>query len=126
MLTAVLDAQNPMMESAGQLLRTAITTKRLVSFTLDGCQRIAEPHDYGSIRGVSRLFFYQLGGKSRSGKPLGWRLGDLSRISDVRILDDRFGGPRAAPSGRHIHWDVLIATVSPRLVAQPRPGPSSG
>ena len=112
------------MERLDRLLRTAIATRRLVSFTLDGYQRIAEPHDYGIIRGVSRLFFYQLGGGSRSGKPLGWRLGDLSRMSNVRILDDRFEGPRPAPSGRHIQWDVLIATVSPRPVARSRPGSS--
>lgn len=46
-------------------------------------QRIAEPHDHGIIRGVGRLFFYQPGGGSRSGKLLGWRLGDLSRMSDA-------------------------------------------
>jgi hypothetical protein len=111
---------------ADQLLRAAIANKRLVSFTLDGCRRIAEPHDYGIINGVGKLFFYQVGGESRSGRPLGWRWGKLSKVSEVRILDGRFSGPRPAPSGRHIHWDVLIATVSPRLAAQPGAVSSSG
>jgi GNAT superfamily N-acetyltransferase len=114
------------MASADYLLRAAIAAKRLVSFTLDGCRRIAEPHDYGIIDGAGRLFFYQVRGESRSGRPLGWRWGNLSKISGVQILDERFGGPRPAPSGQHIQWDVLIATVSPRPVARPRAGPSLG
>lgn len=113
-----------MTASADELLRVAIATKRLVSFTLDGYRRIAEPHDYGLINGIGKLFFYQLRGASRSGKPLGWRWGSLSKISDVQLLDERFSGPRPAPSDRHIRWDVLIATVSPRPVSQPRPKPS--
>jgi hypothetical protein len=119
-------AHHPLKADADQLLRAAIATKRLVSFTLDGCLRIAEPHDYGIMNGVGQLFFYQRGGESRSGRPLGWRWGKLSKISEVKILAERFGGPRPAPSGRHIHWDVLIATVSPRPVARPRARPSSG
>jgi tryptophanyl-tRNA synthetase len=112
----------PLMAGADQRLREAIATKRLVSFRLEGRRRIAEPHDLGIINGVARLFFYQLGGESRSGRPLGWRWGDLSKISEVQLLDERFSGPRPAPSGRHAHWDVLMATVSPRPVSQPRGG----
>lgn len=109
----------PATASVDQQLRTAIANKRLISFTLHRRRRIAEPHDYGIINGVARLFFYQIGGESRSKRPVGWRWGNLSEISEVQILDVPFEGPRPAPSGRHIHWDVLIATVSPRLVAQP-------
>lgn len=110
----------PEIARVDQQLLTAIANKRLVSFTLHRCRRIAEPHDYGIINGVVRLFFYQIGGESRSTRPVGWRWGSLSEISEVQILDASFDGPRPAPSGRHIHWDVLFATVSPRPVAQPR------
>jgi hypothetical protein len=102
------------MASADQLLCAAIAERRLVTFTLDGFRRIAEPHDYGMIDGVARLFFFQVGGESRSGRPIGWRWGTLSRISGLRILDDTFPGSRPTSSGRHLHWDTLIATVSPR------------
>jgi hypothetical protein len=102
-----------------QRLCEAIAGRRLVSFTLRGHHRIAEPHDYGIINGIGRLFFYQVGGQSRSRPPIGWRRGSLEEISDVRILDKRFGGPRPTVSGRHIQWDVLIATVSPRPVFEP-------
>src|SRR2546428_11313187 len=108
---------HPPVAGADQLLCTAIAERRLVTFTLDGFPRIAEPHDYGIIDGIARLFFYQIGGESRSGRPIGWRWGVLSRISKLNILRDSFPGPRPAPSGRHIHWDMLIASVSPRPVS---------
>jgi hypothetical protein len=103
-----------------RLLRSAIAEKRLVTFVMEEYRRIGEPHDYGINKGLRRLFFYQTGGKSRSKTNTGWRWATLSKISQPEILDDRFTGPRPAPSGRHIQWDVLIATVSPRLVLQKR------
>ena len=95
-----------------QLLRAAIAQKRLVAFWLDGCERVAEPHDYGVMNGTIRLFFYQVGGASRSGRPIGWRWAELGKITDLRVLDDRFAGARAAPSGRHVQWEKLYASVS--------------
>src|SRR5688500_17065283 len=101
----------PPREGMDRPLCVAIAERRLVTFSLDGLRRIAEPHDYGIIDGVARLFFYQVGGESRSGRPYGWRWGVLDKISDLQVLDDRFAGSRPAPSGRHIRWDTLIATV---------------
>ena len=97
-----------------RLLRTAITERRLIAFVLDERPRLAEPHDYGLIDGEPRLFFYQIGGESHSGRPLGWRWAALAKIVQPHILDDRFAGTRVVPSGRHIRWDTLFATVSPR------------
>ena len=97
-----------------RLLRHAIAQRRSITFMLDGCFRIAEPHDYGIHSGVPRLFFYQTGGKSRSGAALGWRWATLAKIADLQLLDSTFPGARVAPSGRHVAWDELFATVSPR------------
>ena len=97
------------------MLRQAIAERLLVSFTLDGRRRIGEPHDYGIVNGVPKLFFYQTGGESRSGRPIGWRWAVSSKISDLKLLDERFPGPRPAPSGRHVAWDVLFASVSSDL-----------
>ena len=97
-----------------ELIRTAIAEKWLISFMLHGQPRIGEPHDYGIINGVTKLFFYQIGGRSRSGPPVGWRWAPIAEISDLKVLDRHFAGPRPAPSGRHARWDELIATVSPR------------
>jgi hypothetical protein len=96
------------------LLCAAIAEKRLVAFTLDDLKRIAEPHDYGIIDGERRLFFFQVGGESRSGKGFGWRWGTLSKIEELEVLDETFPGTRPARSGRHIQWDQLLATVSSR------------
>ena len=85
-------------------------------FTLEGRRRIAEPHDYGVIGGVTRLFFDQVGGESRSGSPVGWRWAECAKIAGLEILHDHppFAGTRPTVSGRHVHWDALLATVSPR------------
>ena len=95
-------------------IRTAIADKRLVSFELDGLPRVGEPHDYGISNGVPQLFFYQVGGKSSSGAPVGWRTAVLSKVSGMTILERQFAGSRPAPSGRHKKWDKLIASVSSR------------
>jgi hypothetical protein len=97
-----------------RILRSAIADRRLISFELNGYPRIGEPHDYGVIKGVRKLFFYQVGGKSSSGRPVGWRWAEIAKISELRILERQFAGARPAPSGRHTQWDELIATVSPR------------
>lgn len=93
-------------------LRRAIVERRLIAFSLDGRERVAEPHDYGIVDGEPRLFFYQVGGASRSGRPLGWRWAVVARISGLRLLADHFPGPRATPSGRHQRWEKLLASVS--------------
>jgi hypothetical protein len=104
-----------------QALCEAIRDKRIISFTLDGHDRIAEPHDYGVIDDRRRLFFFQLGGSSRSGRPSGWRWAELAKIGDLRLLDARFSGPRPIPSRRHQRWDRIIASVSGRPNLGPRP-----
>lgn len=87
----------------------------MVGFVLDGCQRIGEPHDYGIMHGEPKLFFYQTAGESRSGRPVGWRWAVLSKMSDLKLLDGHFPGPRPAPTERHVKWDVLFASVSANL-----------
>jgi hypothetical protein len=101
-------------ESVDSLLRAAIADKRLISFTLDGRPRVGEPHDYGVIKGVRTLFFFQTGGESNSAPPRGWRRAVIDKVSQVRVLDEQFVGARPSHSGRHTQWDELFATVSPR------------
>jgi hypothetical protein len=105
-------------DNLDKLVRTAIAERRVITFSLDGLRRVAEPHDYGLIDGERKLFFYQIGGQSRSGKPLGWRWALLSKVSDLQILDRHFAGSRPAPSGRHVEWDQLFATVSARSTTE--------
>jgi hypothetical protein len=108
----------PRSKSVDHLLRVAIAQKRLVTFSLMGLTRRAEPHDYGIVHGVARLFFYQVGGQSRSAPPVGWRFARVSEISNLEVLDETFTGTRPGASGRHVHWDVLMASVSTRTAAR--------
>jgi hypothetical protein len=97
-----------------QQLCAAIETLHVIEFSYGGCRRIAEPHDYGTHAGRPKLFFYQLGGESSSGAPLGWRLAHVPDMTNIRITDRKFLGSRPTPSGRHIRWDSLFASVSQR------------
>ena len=99
--------------SVDRTIRAAIADRRLLSFELDGLPRVGEPHDYGIRNGVPQLFFYQVGGRSSSGAPLGWRTAVLSKVSAMKMLRRQFAGPRPA-AGRHNKWDRLIASVSVR------------
>ena len=92
-------------------LRAAIEDRRLVNFSYQGRPRKAEPHDYGINKGKVRLFCYQVGGESRSGKLPDWRLLEVPDISGLEITDESFRGPRNV-SGAHIAWDELFASVS--------------
>ena len=100
-----------------RVLRSAIIERRIITFTLHGLPRRAEPHDYGLINGVTKLFFYQVGGRSRSGRPVGWRWAIVREMSDVTILDERFRGSRPSRSGHHVKWDMLFASVSRRTLS---------
>src|SRR5215813_3602685 len=95
-----------------RLIRTAIAHRRLIRFQLAGLPRIAEPHDYGEMNGTFRLFVFQVGGKSRSGRLPDWRLVTLDDASGFELLERTFPGPRPAPSGKHQKWSKLFASVS--------------
>jgi len=94
------------------LIRTAIAERRLIRFRLGGLIRIAEPHDYGMLKGTLRLFVYQVGGESRSGKLPDWRLVTLDDASGFELLDGTFSGPRPMGSRKHQKWERLFASVS--------------
>lgn len=93
-------------------LRSAIATKRLIQFDYDGATRVAEPHDYGVMKGVLRLFVYQLrkvGGVGKSA--VGWRLLFVSKIEDCVVLDETFPGTRGDDHKQHYDWDMLYSRV---------------
>jgi hypothetical protein len=97
-----------------QLCR-AINERRLVEFGYQGRFRVAELHEYGIIDdGKPTLFFWQVKGETSPGKPLGWRKARLTGVTRFKVLDDRFHGPRPPPSGQHLPWEVLFASVSAR------------
>ena len=96
------------------LLREAIGGKRLIAFRYDGLPRTGEPHDYGVEKGALRVLVFQVAGESRSGRPMDWRLFSTARMTDLQVLDTRFAGTRATPTGRHRRGDRIIASVTLR------------
>jgi hypothetical protein len=93
-------------------LRFAIANKRLIRFTYDGAERVAEPHDYGARDGADKLLAFQ---REKSGRKdhdvRGWRWLDTVKIQDCIVLEDSFGGSREAADQQHHQWDVLYARV---------------
>ena len=68
----------------------AIENQFVIEFYYDGEIRVVEPHCYGvSSKGNEIVRGYQVGGYSSSGK-MGWKLYDLSKISDLVITSDTF------------------------------------
>jgi len=86
-------------------LLTAIQQKRLIELRYDGKVRVAEPHDYGMQKGQQKLLSYQL-------EPVtNWRLFEIEKMSDLRVLERSFRGGRPTSSGQHHKWDRLFARV---------------
>lgn len=94
-----------------KLVRRAIAEKRLVRFIYHGKERIAEPHDYGQMKGTDRLFCYQLRGQSTGLLP-NWRLVDVPGISGLEVLKKTFSGSRGAGYDKHLKWDKVYARVA--------------
>lgn len=91
----------------------AIAYKRLVGVAYQGRLRVAEPHDYGVMKGKPRLLVYQLHAeKAARGKPSkGWRLLDVAKIEACEVLEQTFAGSRGRQHQRHVAWDVVFARV---------------
>jgi len=98
--------------AADTAIRRAITERRLIRFSLDGGERVAEPHDYGVRKGKAQLLVYQLSGASRSGRLPDWRWVDLSRATDFHVLEQSFPGGRETPKGQHAPWEQLFLRVA--------------
>ncbi len=97
-------------DSPDARLRVAIQQRRLIQFTYQGAQRIAEPHDYGVSGGRIRLLAFQVRGQSKGPLP-DWRMFDLARMEQVAVLDEPFRGSRARSGQSHKQWDVLFCRV---------------
>ncbi len=92
-------------------IRFAIAHKRLIKVGYNGALRIAEPHDYGTINRVDRLFVFQLRGRASSKSTKPWRLLDLPKIESLEILDETFAGSRSTAAKHHHVWDIVYERV---------------
>jgi hypothetical protein len=73
----------------------AIQSKTTLQFSYDGGLRNVEPYCFGvSRRGNPVLRAYQTGGSSRSGRPVGWKLFNVSKIIGPIAHGDPFTSNR--------------------------------
>jgi len=96
--------------STENLIRSAITNKKLLKFNYHKFERIVEPHVYGVKDGRDALLVYQIEGGSSSGGLPEWRRMFLDEISDMEILERAFPGQRPT-SGKHSSFDKTILIV---------------
>lgn len=69
----------------------AIQRRAVIQFYYGGGTRTVEPHCHGtSTAGNEVLRGYQTGGYSESGKPVEWKLFDVSEISSLSITNQIF------------------------------------
>ena len=74
---------------------SAIQTKRIIAFNYDGGLRKIEPYCHGvTKKGNEVLRAFQISGYSSSGNPIGWKLFSVSKISNLKILDEIFQSKR--------------------------------
>jgi hypothetical protein len=75
-------------------IKESIENMQLIEFYYDGGRRTVEPHCYGqSSKGNDVIRAFQVGGYSSSGK-MAWKLYDLSKVSSLTLLDEKFDSPR--------------------------------
>ena len=77
------------------LICEAIKERKLIEFFYEDGVRIVEPFACGYGRkGNLLLRAFQIEGYSKSGKPLGWKLFRVDKISQLRILEEIFNDYR--------------------------------
>ena len=94
-----------------QAIVSAIQTRSMIEFNYNGHNRIAEPHIYGRHNGTEQVLGYQVAGGSSSGGLPEWRRFDIPKMSNLRVLEEVFAGPRPSETGEHSHWDTTFAIV---------------
>lgn len=92
-------------------LRAAIQQRRLVEFRYQGLLRVAEPHLLGMIKTKKMLLIFQIGGLSRSGTLPDWRTVEVSKMSELTVLEDLFPGPRPEVSGSRSKFTTVWTVV---------------
>ncbi len=92
-------------------IKEAINNMQLVEFYYDGGKRTVEPHCYGqSSKGNDVIRAYQVSGYSSSGK-LGWKLYDLSKVSSLILLNEKFDSPRSGYKKSDSAMDFIYAQL---------------
>ena len=92
-----------------EMIREAISEKKLLVFDYNGYHRIVESHVYGRKNDKNGILAYQIRGQSSSGG-LGWRRMYMKKITNMRVLGETFPGRREV-TGLHSSWDFKYFIV---------------
>jgi len=92
-----------------EMIRWAITEKKLLEFDYDSYHRIVEPHIYGRKNENNQILAYQIRGYSSDGE-LGWKRMYMNKIANMRVLDEPFPGMREVLN-EHSKWDLIYLIV---------------
>ena len=92
-----------------EMVREAITDKKLLELYYDGKYRIVEPHVYGRKNERNGILAYQIGGQSSTGI-MGWKRMYMKKIKNMKVLDETFPGKREV-TGMHSEWDLRYLIV---------------
>jgi hypothetical protein len=77
------------------IIEKAIQDRHLLAFTYDGLARTVEPHTYGiDSNGHLALRAFQVGGVSKSGEYVGWKMFHIDKIFGLSELPQSFDGSR--------------------------------
>ena len=92
-----------------EMIREAMSERRLMSFDYDSYHRIVEPHVYGRKSDQNGMLVFQTGGQSSTGN-LDWKRMYMKKMTNMKVLDKTFLGKREV-SGRHVPWDIFYYIV---------------
>lgn len=104
----------PAMASVADLIAEAIQKKLIVRAIYQSYERIMCPHVIGYKKGVLNALFFQFGGGSKSGLPVGgmWRCVHVSELSDVSVeAGEWHTGPDHSRPQTCVDLDQIIAEV---------------
>lgn len=93
-----------------ETIRDVIKNKLIITCNYDGLPRKLETHVYGRKGDKRGILVYQIGGKSKSGHPIGWKRMYFSNIDSLVITTDKFKGKRDT-TGTHQDWDEIYLIV---------------
>lgn len=92
-----------------EMIREAMSEKKLLAFDYDGYNRIAEPHVYGRKSDQNGMLVFQIGGQSSTGN-LDWKIMYMKKMTNMKVLDKTFPGMRET-TGMHKSWDFYYFLV---------------
>lgn len=94
------------------LIKTAITNKKLIGFTCKRQHIIAEPHAYGLKNGKIQLLVYQIDGYTKSGNMPRWRGVSPEEMSNLILLNKEFYEKRVFQYALEENFDKVLELVT--------------